>query len=168
MAIHVDDHPISYSTFKGTIPPTQCGAGIVIVWDNGAWGPVGDPRAELAAGKLVFRMHGKKLEGLWELLKIAKGGERQEPWLLFKKTDEFARAREDYGVVMALPDSVIAKPLRKAASPAGSKPLAKKAAGVMNAGPARAQARPSFMLKRNLAAGYRLIDTSATLPVVVL
>jgi bifunctional non-homologous end joining protein LigD len=63
MAIHVEDHPISYSSFEGTIPPKQYGAGTVIVWDNGTWEPVGDPRAGLAAGKLVFRLHGQKLEG---------------------------------------------------------------------------------------------------------
>jgi bifunctional non-homologous end joining protein LigD len=113
MAIHVEDHPISYSSFEGTIPPKQYGAGTVIVWDNGTWEPVGDPRAGLAAGKLVFRLHGQKLEGLWELVKIAKGGERQEPWILFKKKDEFAKPHAEYDVVMALPDSVIAKPLKK-------------------------------------------------------
>ena len=112
MAIHVEDHPISYSSFEGTIPPRQYGAGTVIVWDNGTWEPVGDPRAGLAAGKLVFRLHGQKLEGLWELVKIAKGGERQEPWILFKKKDAFARAHAEYDVITALPDSVIAKPLR--------------------------------------------------------
>ncbi|MDM0059100.1 DNA ligase D [Variovorax fucosicus] len=113
MAIHVEDHPISYSSFEGTIPPKQYGAGTVIVWDNGTWEPVGDPRAGLAAGKLVFHLHGQKLEGLWELVKIAKGGERQEPWILFKKKDQHARAHADYDVVTALPDSVIAKPLKK-------------------------------------------------------
>jgi bifunctional non-homologous end joining protein LigD len=76
--------------FEGTIPPKQYGAGIVIVWDNGTWEPVGDPHAGLATGKLVFSLHGQKLEGLWELVNIAKGGERQEPWILFKKKDEFA------------------------------------------------------------------------------
>jgi bifunctional non-homologous end joining protein LigD len=116
MAIHVEDHPISYSSFEGTIPPKQYGAGTVIVWDNGTWEPVGDPRKGLAAGKLVFRLHGQKLEGLWELVKIAKGGERQEPWILFKKKDDFARPHADYDVVMALPDSVISKPLKKAAA----------------------------------------------------
>jgi len=115
MAIHVEDHPISYSSFEGTIPPKQYGAGTVIVWDNGTWEPVGDPRAGMAAGKLVFRLHGQKLEGLWELVNIAKGGERQEPWILFKKKDEFARPHADYDVVTALPDSVIAKPLKKVA-----------------------------------------------------
>lgn len=100
MAIHVEDHPISYSSFEGTIPPKQYGAGTVIVWDNGTWEPVGDPRAGVAAGKLVFRLHGQKLEGLWELVNIAKGGERQEPWILFKKKDEFARAHADFDVVI--------------------------------------------------------------------
>jgi bifunctional non-homologous end joining protein LigD len=114
MAIHVEDHPISYSSFEGTIPPKQYGAGTVIVWDRGTWEPVGDPRAGLAAGKLVFRLHGEKLEGLWELVKIAKGGERQEPWILFKKKDEFVRPHAEYDVVAALPDSVIAKPIGKA------------------------------------------------------
>lgn len=113
MAIHVEDHPISYSSFEGTIPPKQYGAGTVIVWDNGTWEPVGDPRAGLAAGKLVFRLHGQKLEGLWELVNIAKGGEKQEPWILFKKKDEFARPHAEYDVVTTLPDSVIAKPLKK-------------------------------------------------------
>lgn len=118
MAIHVEDHPLSYGSFEGTIPPKQYGAGTVIVWDHGTWEPVGDPHQGLAKGKLVFRLHGQKMEGLWELVKIAKGGEKQEPWLLFKKRDEFARARADYDVVSALPDSVIAKPLRTAAPPA--------------------------------------------------
>jgi bifunctional non-homologous end joining protein LigD len=120
MAIHVEDHPISYSSFEGTIPPKQYGAGTVIVWDNGTWEPVGDPRKGLAAGKLVFRLHGQKVKGLWELVKIAKGGERQEPWILFKKKDDFARPHAEYDVVTALPDSVISKPLKKAtAGPAG-------------------------------------------------
>ncbi|MDM0010604.1 DNA ligase D [Variovorax sp. J22G73] len=116
MAIHVEDHPISYSSFEGIIPPKQYGAGTVIVWDHGTWEPVSDPRKGLAAGKLVFKLHGQKLEGLWELVKIAKGGERQEPWILFKKKDDFARPHADYDVVTALPDSVISKPLKKAAA----------------------------------------------------
>jgi bifunctional non-homologous end joining protein LigD len=125
MAIHVEDHPISYSSFEGTIPPKQYGAGTVIVWDNGTWEPVGDPRAGLAAGKLVFRLQGQKLQGLWELVKIAKGGERQEPWILFKKKDAFAKPHAEYDVVMALPDSVIAKPLKKKA-PAAAKSAQKR------------------------------------------
>jgi bifunctional non-homologous end joining protein LigD len=112
LAVHVEDHPVAYGTFEGTIPKGQYGAGTVIVWDNGTWEPVGDARAGMRAGKLVFRLHGKKLAGLWELVKIAKPGERQEPWLLFKKHDEWERPHADYDVVNALPDSVIAKPMK--------------------------------------------------------
>ena len=115
MAIHVEDHPLSYGSFEGTIPPKQYGAGTVIVWDNGTWEPVGDPREGLSKGKLVFRLYGQKMAGLWELVKIAKPGEKQEPWILFKKRDKFARPKADYDVVTALPDSVIAHPLTNAA-----------------------------------------------------
>lgn len=111
MAIHVEDHPLSYGSFEGTIPPKQYGAGTVAIWDCGTWVPVGDPHDGLAKGKLVFRLQGQKMVGLWELVKIAKGDEKQERWLLFKKRDEFARPKADYDVVQALPDSVVAKPL---------------------------------------------------------
>jgi bifunctional non-homologous end joining protein LigD len=126
MAIHVEDHPLSYGAFEGTIPPKQYGAGTVIVWDNGTWEPVGDPREGLAKGKLLFHLHGQKLAGLWELVKIAKGGEKQEPWILFKKRDGFARPKSEYDVVSALPDSVIAKPLKKAPVGAGAPETARK------------------------------------------
>jgi DNA ligase D-like protein (predicted 3'-phosphoesterase) len=54
MAIHVEDHPLDYAGFEGTIPPRQYGAGTVIVWDRGTWEPEGDPRDGMAKGKLVF------------------------------------------------------------------------------------------------------------------
>ena len=136
LAVHVEDHPVAYGGFEGTIPKGQYGAGTVVVWDRGTWEPVGDPRAGMRAGKLVFRLHGRKLAGLWELVKIAKPGERQEPWLLFKKHDEWERPHADYDVVAALPDSVVAHPLEpldgaSAATPAfdpGSLAGARKAA----------------------------------------
>jgi bifunctional non-homologous end joining protein LigD len=111
MAVHVEDHPLSYATFEGTIPPKQYGAGKVIVWDRGSWEPVGDAAEGMAKGKLVFRLHGEKLAGLWELVRIAKPGDRQDPWMLFKKRDEWARPLAEYDVIAALPDSVVARPL---------------------------------------------------------
>jgi len=113
MAIHVEDHPLSYNTFEGTIPKGQYGAGTVIVWDRGTWEPVGDPRQGLASGKLIFRLHGEKLAGLWELVRISKPGEKkQEQWLLLKKRgDAWARPASEYDVITALPDSVVAHPL---------------------------------------------------------
>jgi bifunctional non-homologous end joining protein LigD len=118
MAIRVEDHPLAYNSFEGTIPRGQYGAGTVIVWDNGRWEPAVDPHQALKDGKLVFTLHGHKLLGLWELVRIAKPGDKQEPWLLFKKRDKHAQPRAAYDVVSALPDSVIAKPLK--APPAGA------------------------------------------------
>jgi bifunctional non-homologous end joining protein LigD len=108
LAVEVEDHPLSYNSFEGTIPEGQYGAGKVIVWDRGTWEPVGDPRRGLASGRLAFRLRGEKLQGLWELVRIKSGkDERQPPWLLFKKHDEFERPETEYDVTVALPDSVV-------------------------------------------------------------
>ncbi|XUW91459.1 DNA ligase D [Burkholderia sp. M6-3] len=111
MAVHVEDHPVEYATFEGTIPPKQYGAGTVIVWDRGTWEPVGDPRKAMKAGKLVFRLHGEKLAGLWELVRISKPEDKQDQWMLFKKRDDWAQPLSEYDVIKALPDSVTTKPL---------------------------------------------------------
>jgi bifunctional non-homologous end joining protein LigD len=65
----------------------------------------------MMAGKLVFRLHGEKLAGLWELVRISKPEDKQDQWMLFKKRDEWAQALAKYDVIRALPDSVITKPL---------------------------------------------------------
>lgn len=112
MAVRVEDHPVSYNQFEGEIPKGHYGAGRVIIWDRGEWEPVGDPHEGLAQGKLVFQLHGEKLAGLWELVRIAKPGDKQEAWLLLKKKgDAWARPSSEYDVVTALPDSVVESPL---------------------------------------------------------
>jgi bifunctional non-homologous end joining protein LigD len=119
MAVQTEDHPISYNRFEGTIPKGQYGAGTVIVWDRGTWEPLADPARGLVDGKLVFRLHGEKMHGAWELIRIRKPGEeRQDPWLLFKKHDEHERPSAEYDVVTALPDSVLRGP------PSGAKDVA--------------------------------------------
>lgn len=132
LAVRTEDHPLSYASFEGVIPPKQYGAGTVIVWDNGSWKPVGDPRKGLEEGKLMFELHGQKLQGMWELVNITKPGAKQEQWLLFKKRgDGYVRPRAEYDVVTALPDSVIAKPLlgAKIKAPASAKKPVKRATG---------------------------------------
>lgn len=107
MAVHVEDHPISYSDFEGTIPPHQYGAGKVIVWDKGTWTPVGDPRQGYAKGEIKFEMHGHKMHGRWVLVRLRHhADERQEYWLLIKETDEYARPAGEFSVVDEMPDSV--------------------------------------------------------------
>src|SRR5512141_1451014 len=108
MAVQVEDHPLTYASFEGVIPPGQYGAGTVIVWDRGQWEPVGDPREGYRKGRLKFDLHGEKLAGRWNLVRInARADERQEPWLLIKESDEEARPAAGYDVTEALPDSVL-------------------------------------------------------------
>ncbi|HEX5130210.1 MAG TPA: DNA ligase D [Usitatibacter sp.] len=132
MAVHVEDHPLSYASFEGVIPKGQYGAGTVIVWDRGTWEPVGDPHAGYKAGKLKFDMHGEKLRGRWNLVRMhGREGERQEPWLLIKENDEEARPAAEYDIVEEVPDSVLkgtAGPAKKPARRAASKKAAKRAA----------------------------------------
>ena len=119
MAIEVEDHPISYSSFEGTIPARQYGAGKVIVWDAGTWHPVSEPRKAFRAGNLKFTLTGQKLHGRWVLVRIKGKSEKQTPWLLIKEKDEFVRSSADYSVVDELPDSVkpVAPTPRVAAKP---------------------------------------------------
>jgi bifunctional non-homologous end joining protein LigD len=131
MAVHVEDHPLSYGGFEGVIPPKQYGAGTVIVWDRGTWEPAGDPHAGYRAGKLKFQLHGEKLKGGWTLVRMrSDAGSRHEPWLLIKERDAQVRPASDFSVVDALPDSVLA------ASSAGRK----KAAAVKPASPKKSAA----------------------------
>jgi bifunctional non-homologous end joining protein LigD len=141
LAVHVEDHPVAYGSFEGTIPKGQYGAGTVIVWDRGTWEPLGDAHAGLKAGKLAFRLHGQKLAGTWELVRLNKPGERQEPWLLFKKHDEWARPHTGYDVVTALPDSVVEHPRKPLDAPVGTARTASGAAKARSApaSPAGAQ-----------------------------
>jgi len=134
MAIHVEDHPLAYGGFEGTIPPKQYGAGEVIVWDNGTWEPEGDAEQGLRDGKLVFRLHGQKLAGLWQLVRTSRDASRREQWLLIKKHDGLERPHADYDVTVALPDSVIQHPLGLAEERAA------QGNGHGKAGPAEAEA----------------------------
>ena len=108
MAVHVEDHPIDYAGFEGTIPAGQYGAGTVIVWDRGTWEPVGDARAGYRAGKLKFRPPRREAARRLDAGAHARpGDERQEPWLLIKERDDEARPAAEYSVVDAEPTSVL-------------------------------------------------------------
>ncbi|WP_426173807.1 DNA ligase D [Massilia sp. TWR1-2-2] len=122
MAVHVEDHPISYSSFEGTIPEKQYGAGKVIIWDKGTWAPLDDPHKGYEAGNLKFEMHGHKMHGKWALIRMKGKGEKQEPWLLIKEKDDFARPAGEFSVVDEMPDSVKALKAPKAKAVRGKAP----------------------------------------------
>ncbi len=116
MAVQVEDHPIAYNQFEGQIPEGQYGAGKVIIWDEGKWMPVGDPRKGYRDGHLKFDLQGVKMQGRWALIRLkGRESEKQPPWLLIKDRDAFARPEREFSVVDEMPDSVV--PLRAAKAP---------------------------------------------------
>ncbi|PNG38902.1 ATP-dependent DNA ligase [Pseudomonas asplenii] len=108
LAVHVEDHPLDYATFEGSIPEGHYGAGDVIVWDRGVWIPLEDPHKAYAKGKLKFELQGEKLGGIWNLVRTHMPG-KKENWFLIKHQDSAARPQDDYDVLVAEPDSVLSE-----------------------------------------------------------
>ena len=96
LAVEVEDHPLDYGDFEGTIPKGQYGGGTVQLWDRGYWAPEGDdaPRQALAKGDLKFMLEGERLHGSWVLVRMKhdRTGGKRTNWLLIKHRDE-RRAR---------------------------------------------------------------------------
>lgn len=129
LAVHVEDHPLGYGSFEGSIPAGQYGAGDVIVWDRGVWQPHDDPHKAYAAGKLKFTLVGEKLSGDWALVRTRlKGSGDKEQWLLIKEQDPQARPAADYDIVQAEPKSVLSD---ASIAPTKTQPKAKKAAAAL-------------------------------------
>ncbi|MFT3731049.1 MAG: non-homologous end-joining DNA ligase [Hyphomicrobium sp.] len=113
LAVEVEDHPLDYGDFEGTIPKGQYGGGTVMLWDRGYWAPIGDksPEQQLRDGELKFVLAGEKLEGSWVLVKIKNdrfGGGKRNNWLLIKHKDEGAHAG-DADKILSLDRSVASK-----------------------------------------------------------
>jgi bifunctional non-homologous end joining protein LigD len=91
LAIEVEDHPLAYGDFEGTIPKGQYGGGTVMVWDRGYW-QCENPEEAYRKGKLDFSLEGKKLSGGWILTRMRKrDSEKRTNWLLIKHRDAMAR-----------------------------------------------------------------------------
>ncbi len=107
LAVHVEDHPLDYGDFEGTIPRGEYGGGTVIVWDRGRWRPIGDPHKGYAKGHLDFELEGEKLRGRWHLVRMAaKPREKRKNWLLIKSDDAAARTADAPDILDQRPDSV--------------------------------------------------------------
>src|SRR6202171_4769095 len=95
LAVHVEDHPIEYGTFEGTIPKGEYGGGTVLLWDRGTWEPHGDVSEAMKKGKLGFTWHGERLEGDWALVRLRNGDKKDrghDNWLLIKEKDSVAKS----------------------------------------------------------------------------
>ncbi len=94
LAVEVEDHPLDYGSFEGTIPAGNYGAGTVQMWDTGSWEPQEeDLEAAFARGNVKMVLHGERLVGKWALIRLK--GDRGKPskrnnWLLIKEKDEYA------------------------------------------------------------------------------
>ncbi len=92
LAIHVEDHPLEYRNFEGTIPKGEYGGGVVMLWDEGYWESEADVDQGLSSGSLKFVLKGRRLKGKWALVRMkAKAGESGNNWLLLKEKDDYAQ-----------------------------------------------------------------------------
>src|SRR5688500_13296258 len=91
LAVRVEDHPLDYGEFEGTIPEGEYGGGTVMLWDEGTWEPVGDPHKALEEGDLKFTLKGKRMKGEWVLVHMkGRDNGKRENWLLIKHKDRYA------------------------------------------------------------------------------
>ena len=100
LAVRVEDHPLDYGGFEGTIPEGEYGGGTVMLWDEGTWEPIGDPHAGLETGDLKMRINGQRMKGEWVLVHMKgrdtkrKSGPARENWLLIKHHHDYAKDHE--------------------------------------------------------------------------
>src|SRR6188768_3036502 len=95
LAVEVEDHPLDYGDFEGTIPKGEYGGGTVQLWDRGVWAPLPgiNARAALKAGQLKFLLAGERLKGEWVLVRLKhdRDAGKRNNWLLIKHRDRYAR-----------------------------------------------------------------------------
>ena len=100
LAVRVEDHPLDYGGFEGTIPEGEYGGGTVMLWDRGTWEPLGDPHEGLEKGDLKFRLFGERMKGEWVLVHMKgrdtkrRSGPDRQNWLLIKHRDAYARDKD--------------------------------------------------------------------------
>ena len=92
LAVQVEDHPLEYRNFEGTIPKGEYGGGTVMLWDEGYWEAQENAEEGLAEGSLKFVLNGIRLKGKWALIRMkAKAGDNKNNWLLIKEKDEYSK-----------------------------------------------------------------------------
>ena len=103
LAVEVEDHPLDYGDFEGTIPEGEYGGGTVMLWDRGFWSPIEteDPAQALQNGELKFNIAGEKLKGSYVLVRMRhdRAGGNRNNWLLIKHKDEWAKAGDGDGLL---------------------------------------------------------------------
>lgn len=106
LAVHVEDHPLEYGHFEGTIPKGEYGGGTVMLWDVGTWQLDANKKNGYAKGDVSFFLYGKKLKGAWKLIQIKSDPKN---WLLIKAKDAYAQPQQVYDITQDQDRSVQSK-----------------------------------------------------------
>ncbi len=127
LAVEVEDHPLDYGDFEGTIPKGQYGGGTVMLWDRGYWRPEGDIGKMFARGDLKFSLAGEKLQGGWVLVRMrgdrfARGKTKRNNWLLIKHQDRFAKAGDGENILKKDRSVASGRTMKAIAAGTGRKP----------------------------------------------
>ncbi|MFL6600463.1 MAG: DNA ligase D [Steroidobacteraceae bacterium] len=138
LAVEVEDHPLDYGDFEGTIPKGEYGGGTVQLWDRGYWTAEGDepPEQALKSGQLKFTLEGERLHGSWVLVRMKNdrygGSGKRTNWLFIKHRDEYAREGAQDQLLAADRSVASGRPLAQIEAGKGAAPkpfmLAKKGA----------------------------------------
>jgi bifunctional non-homologous end joining protein LigD len=126
LAVEVEDHPLDYGDFEGTIPQGEYGGGTVMLWDRGYWEPLGelDPQQALERGQLNFKLEGQRLSGEWTLVRMRRDEQRgRNNWLLIKHRDQSAAAAAQAAALLAEDRSIASgRSMAQIAAGAGAPP----------------------------------------------
>src|SRR6201988_4231886 len=130
LAVEVEDHPLDYGDFEGTIPKGQYGGGTVMLWDRGYWAPEGDADAMLKKGDLKFVLEGGKLHGSWVLVRMRNdrnakyGKSKHTNWLLIKHRDKYSKEGDGEAILKKDRSIASGRDLTEIAAGKGKKPTA--------------------------------------------
>ena len=109
LAVEVEDHPLEYGTFEGTIPQGEYGGGTVQLWDRGTWLPQseGSPKSAFEKGRIKVELEGKRMQGGWALVRmpdrgVGPGRKVRHNWLLIKERDAHAKPSEPDALAAAV------------------------------------------------------------------
>jgi bifunctional non-homologous end joining protein LigD len=160
LAVEVEDHPLDYGDFEGTIPKGQYGGGTVQLWDRGYW-ESDDPERGFKKGDLKFTLHGDKLHGSWVLVRMRndRNGGKRNNWLLIKHRDEYAREGKDNNILEADNSVASGRSMDQIAAGKGRAPKP-----FMNANPGGIRADAVWNSNRGDAAEARVANDKPGVP----
>jgi bifunctional non-homologous end joining protein LigD len=136
LAVEVEDHPIEYGTFEGTIPRGEYGGGTVMLWDRGHWAPEGDPEKAFKKGHIAFEFKGERLKGGYHLVRMAdrdegKGKKVRHNWLLIKQKDRWAKPGHGDAAIKNATSVKTGRTMRQIAEGGGQQWSSKRSAAAM-------------------------------------